>query len=83
MSCGVGSRCSSDLALLWLWRRLAAIALIRPLVWEPPNATVVALENDKRQKEKEKNNPERDPEGSNRAVPYWNFSWLENVRLLY
>ena len=24
-----------DLALLWLWRRTAAIALIRPLAWEP------------------------------------------------
>ena len=26
MSCGVGGRRSSDLALLWLWRRLAATA---------------------------------------------------------
>ena len=32
-----------DLALLWLWCRLAAIALIRPLVWELCFATVVAL----------------------------------------
>ena len=31
MSCGVGLSCGSDLALLWLWRRLGAIALIRPL----------------------------------------------------
>ena len=30
MSCGVVCRCSSDLALLWLWRRLAAVAPIRP-----------------------------------------------------
>ena len=29
--CGVGRRCSSDLALLWLWCRLAAITLTRPL----------------------------------------------------
>ena len=28
MSCGVGCRLSSDLVLLWLWCRLAAIALI-------------------------------------------------------
>ena len=25
-----------DPALLWLWRRLAATALIQPLAWEPP-----------------------------------------------
>ena len=27
-SCGVGHRCGSDLALLWLWYRLAAAAPI-------------------------------------------------------
>ena len=41
--CGVGFRCGSDHELLWLWRRLAAIALIRPLVWEPSYAAGVAL----------------------------------------
>ena len=41
---GVGCRHGSDLALMWLWLRLAAIALIRPLAWEPPYATGVALE---------------------------------------
>ena len=30
MSCGIGHRCSLDPALLWLWQRLVAIALIRP-----------------------------------------------------
>ena len=30
MSCGVGHRRSSDLALMWLWHTLAAVALIRP-----------------------------------------------------
>ena len=43
MSCGVGRRCGSDPALLWLWHRLAAVALIRPLAWEPPNAVGAAL----------------------------------------
>ena len=43
MSCGVSQRRGSDLALLWLWRRLAAIAPIRPLAWEPPDATNAAL----------------------------------------
>ena len=45
MNCGVGSRSSSDLSLLWLWGRPAAVApaLIRPLAWEPPYAALVAL----------------------------------------
>ena len=34
---------SSDLALLWLWRRLAAVALIGPLAWELPYAKGEAL----------------------------------------
>ena len=38
VSCGVGHSCGSDLALLWLWHRLAATALIRPLTWERPCA---------------------------------------------
>ena len=49
MSCGVGSRCGLDLALLWLWRRPVATAPIRPLAWEPPYAAGAALK-DKRQK---------------------------------
>jgi len=48
MSCGVGHRCSSNSALLWLWYRTEATAPIQPLAWEPPYATGVALE--KRQK---------------------------------
>ena len=50
MSCGVGRRHSSDLALLWLWHRLAAAAPIRPLAWEPPYAVGAAQEKAKRQK---------------------------------
>ena len=33
---GVGCRCSLDLVLLWLWCKVAAAALIRPLAWESP-----------------------------------------------
>ena len=40
-----------DPALLWLWRRLAATAPIRPLAWEPPHAARVAQEMAKRQNE--------------------------------
>ena len=43
MSYGVGCRCDSDLTLLWLCCRLAAVALIRPLAWEPPYALGAAL----------------------------------------
>ena len=42
-SCGVGHRCGLDLALLWLWCRPAATALIRPLAWQPPYAAGAAL----------------------------------------
>ena len=44
MSCGVDLRCGSDLALLWLWHRLAVTAPIRPLAWKPPYAAGAALE---------------------------------------
>ena len=43
MSCGVGHRHGLDLVLLWLWQRLAAVALIQPLAWELPYAAGVAL----------------------------------------
>ena len=33
----------SNLVLLWLWSRLAAVASIRPIAWEPPYATGVTL----------------------------------------
>ena len=51
MSCGVGRRLSLDPVLLWLWRRLAAVALLRPLAWKPPYAVGVALKRQKRKKE--------------------------------
>ena len=54
MSCGVGCRHSSDLALLWLWHRPAAVALIRPLAWEPPYPMGAALKRQKDQKQKNK-----------------------------
>ena len=51
MSCGTGRRRGSDLALLAL---PAAIALIRPLAWEPPYAAGGALEKDKKTKQQQK-----------------------------
>ena len=47
MSCGVGSRCGSDLALLWLWSRPAAAALIPPLAWKLPYAAGTVLKRKK------------------------------------
>ena len=43
LSCDVGHRLGSDLALLWLWHRLAALAPIRPLAQELPRALGAAL----------------------------------------
>ena len=51
MSCRVGHRCGSDLALLWLWHRPADAALIRPLAWEFPYATSAAQRKKERKKE--------------------------------
>ena len=58
VSCGVDRRCSWNLALLWLWFRLAAVALIGPLAWELPYAVGVAqksIKKKKKRKKKEKN----------------------------
>ena len=48
MSCGVDCRHDSDLVLLWLWLWQAAVALIRPLAWEAPYASGVALKSKKK-----------------------------------
>ena len=55
MSCGVGHRCGSDPELLWLWCRPAAAVPIQCLAWEPPYAMGLALENAKRQTNKQTN----------------------------
>ena len=43
-----------DPALLWLWYRLAATALIKPLAWELAYAARVALKSQEKEKEKRK-----------------------------
>ena len=48
MSYGVGHRHGSDLALLWLWCRPEAVALIQPVAWEPPYAMSAALKRKKK-----------------------------------
>ena len=46
----MGCRCGLDLALLWLWHRLAAVAPILLLNWELPYAMAVALKRKKKKK---------------------------------
>ena len=80
MGCGAGRRHGSDLALLWLWRRLAATALIRPLAWELPYATGVALKKDKntekqKTKNKTKQKKKRKKENRNRKSSVKCSSW--------
>ena len=53
MSCGVGHRHGSDLVLLWLWCRLAAVAPIGPLAWDSPYAAGMALKRQPPQKKKQ------------------------------
>ena len=52
MSCGVGLRRGSDLVWLWLWYRLAAVAQIRPLAWEPLYAASAALKSKRKKKKR-------------------------------
>ena len=65
MSCSVGHRHSSDLALLWLWCGLAAEGLIRTPARELPHTKGVALKDERknermkrRKKEKQKERKE-------------------------
>ena len=46
-NCGISPRCSSNLALLWLWCRSAAAAPIQLLAWELPYAMDAALKRKK------------------------------------
>ena len=54
VSCGVGDRHGSDLALMWLCQRLAATGPIQPLAWKSPYATVANLKRPKTKKKKKK-----------------------------
>ena len=54
MSCGVGHRPSSDLALLWLRCKPAATAPIRCLAWELLYAVGTAIKRQERERERER-----------------------------
>ena len=80
MSCGVGYTCGLDLVLLWLWCRLAATALIRPLAWKPPYASCAGLKRKEKKKERKKEK-EKEKEGKKEGkmgVPVV-AQWLTNL----
>ena len=52
MSCGVGRKHGSGLALLWLWCRPATVASIRPLAWKHPYAVGTGLKKEKKKRKK-------------------------------
>ena len=58
MGCDVGHRHGLDLALLWLWCRLASVAPTGPLAWEPPYVMGAALKSKKKKKNKETKKPQ-------------------------
>ena len=80
MSCGVGCRRGSDLALLLLWCRLAATAPIRPLVREPRYAAGTAL---KRQKDKKKKERKRKKQTNPKVLMPSSYSDLLVKREVY
>ena len=61
VTCGVGRRFSSDLALLWLWHSLAAVALIPPLAWELPYVagTVLKKQTERKKRKRKRRKKER------------------------
>ena len=61
MNCGAGHRYGLDPALLWLWCRLAAEVRIRPLAWERPYASGVALKKKKKKKKKRRKKAKATP----------------------
>ena len=59
VSCGVGHRCGSDVASMWLRCRLAAAALTQPLAWEHTYATGAALKRQRERRGEERRGEER------------------------
>ena len=71
VSCGVGRRRGSDLALPWLWHRPATVALIHPLAWEPPYAMGVALKRQNKNKQTKSSRARVLERGMRGSVPGW------------
>ena len=72
--------------VVWLWSRLAAVALIRLLAWELPYAAGVALKRKERKEERERKREGRE-EGKrrkgkrkgNQGLVSWRLSPLSGV----
>ena len=69
VNCGVGCRCGSDLAFLWLLRKPAAVAPIRPVAWEPPYAKGEALKRQDKKKKKKKKKEKLQTQNSRLRLP--------------
>ena len=78
MNGGIGRRCGLDLVLRC---RLAAVAPIRRLAWEPPYVPGAALEKTKKKKKKKKKKgkKERIISPSQLYVEHKNIFWREGV----
>ena len=63
-----------DPLLLWLWCRLAAVAPIRPLTWEPPYAMDAALKAKKERRKERKSSPmeQRDGDAASKTSAFEN-----------
>ena len=81
MSCGVGCRRGSDPVLLWLGCRLAAIARMRPLAWEPPYALSAALKRQQQQRQKISSDDSKGKLGGVPVVVQWKGIRLGTMRL--
>ena len=71
----------SGVALLWLWCRPAATALIQPLAWELPYATGTALKKTKGKKKKGKGRRLEKTEKQCKTLDGWTKKMLKDVHL--
>ena len=80
MSWGVGHRCGSDLALLWLWCRPVATAPIQLLAWEPPHAAGAAPQKQKTNKQNQptKQKMQLATKGHNSFIGFHHWESLES-----
>ena len=89
MSCGMGHSCGSDLVLLWLWHRPAAVALTWALAWEPPYAVGVAQKRKKKKKENSQQSKKNKWKYKNRVFPgvpilaQQRLIWLVSMRIQF
>ena len=82
VSCSVGHRRGSDPALLWLWHRVAAAALIQPLAWEVPLCHTCCPKKQKKEKETNKQTnkkPTNQPTNQPKNPSWTSFIWWSGV----